>query len=98
MKGIPMYLPTARDRAIVAHALQVLAVDVDRGLACVADAEEIRNLRLLVIAEADGCEHPGLLPSMDAPHPTREPLAYEAWLNRKKPCTECGARVPERDL
>lgn len=51
-----------------------------------------------VYNRTEACCHPGLLPSMDAPHPRTEPEAYAAWLDRPKRCTNCNALVPERDL
>jgi hypothetical protein len=84
------------EKAVVVQALQRLAVDVSRG-DTFGDEAMIRALRDQ-FRSPEPCEHPGLLPSLDAPHPRREPIAYEAWLNRTKRCHTCGRDIPEAHL
>ncbi len=90
---------TPAERAVLAHAAKVLAVEVRRGLSCTMTESDLLSLRSRLLADDLGrCDHPGLLPSLDAPHPRREREAYEAWLDRTKRCPSCGSQVPERDL
>lgn len=90
-----MHLSNA-EKAIIVTALRRYAVDVERG-DTFGDAVAIRRLRDAMRSE-EPCEHPGLLPSLDAPHPTRDRDAYERWLDRTKRCHVCGRDIPERHL
>jgi hypothetical protein len=87
------------ERAVLAHAVQVLAIEVRRGLSCGLSETELRALRdRLAHSDFGRCEHPGLLPGISPWHPRREREQYQAWLDSTVLCGQCGSDVKQRDL